>query len=77
MKVFLKKDRIDWIGFFEKVDYEKYSLREKGALIYHKSGIARSPRENDFALLLKKSKMKEESPIAIYHFSMKIITRGK
>ena len=56
MKVFLKKDRIDWIGFFEKVDYEKYSLREKGALIYHKGGIARSPRELDFAILLKNKK---------------------
>jgi len=43
----LKKERIDWIGFFEKVDYEKYSLREKGALIYHKSGIARFLRKRE------------------------------
>lgn len=42
--------------FLEKFIHKKVSPWDKGALIYHKGGIARSPREIDFAILLKNKK---------------------
>ena len=41
---------------FEKIDSQDSSLREKGALIYHKSGIVRSPRENEISHYCSKYK---------------------
>lgn len=53
--------------------YEFSLVYDKGALIYHKKWYVRSARQ--FAILLRKEK--EILTIAIYHCSIKIISRGK
>lgn len=53
--------------------YEFSLVYDKGALIYHILWYVRSARQ--FAILLKKEK--EVLTIAIYHCSIKIISRGK